>query len=91
MDLELPALNPVILHSNETPYCSTMESYLQNCFIFAVWQRINPSYHEHVSNSSFDVDMCSMCGLCIVAVHAIVIVNSDVKINQLLVSAFVLC
>jgi hypothetical protein len=33
---------------------------------------------------------CAAPGLCIVAVHAIEIVNSDVNIYQLLVSGFVL-
>jgi hypothetical protein len=33
---------------------------------------------------------CAVCGLCIAAVHAIEIVNSDVNIYQLLVSGFVL-
>ena len=33
---------------------------------------------------------CAVRGLCIAAVHAIEIVNSDVNIYQLLVSGFVL-
>ena len=72
--------------------CLTLDilGSLFNAF-FLVHDSENPKFGSLNSRAGVHDHMtCAVRGLCIAAVHAIEIVNSDVNIYQLLVSGFVL-